>query len=87
MGKNGKNSYIYEKYLKKYDPSAPENIKKRKSERNARRKAWWATNWIGIVTMILTALTLLATIWFGLRSQTSQSEPDPPSVSSSLQIP
>ena len=87
MEQNDKNSYIYKKYLEKYDQDAPENIKKRKDERNARRKAWWAANWIGIVTMILTALTLLATIWFGIRSQAPQTETSPTTTSVEHEIP
>lgn len=48
---------------KKYCVPAKEKIKKLKRQK---RKDWWKNNWIGIVTLIITAITLIITILFEL---------------------
>ena len=49
----------YEKYCK----SA--TVRKNKLKKQIRIN-WWKSNWIGIVSLIATLLTLIATILFGL---------------------
>lgn len=63
-----KDSYAYQKYLRKYDKYAPENIEKRKKEKANRRKEWWKNNWGSVVGAIIGIVTLIITIWLGLCS-------------------
>lgn len=42
-------------------------VKKRHIQlKKQKRVEWWKNNWIGIVTLIATILTLIATVIFGL---------------------
>ena len=60
MKKNGQLSdYAYEKYIK------PANERHKKAKVNTIKK-WFANNWIALATLVLTFLTLVATILFGL---------------------
>lgn len=61
-----KNSYAYKKYVSRHDPRSPENIAKRKKERAAARRAWWAANWIALLG-ILIAIVALAFSAFSLK--------------------
>lgn len=63
--KDFEKSVAYEKYVK------PTLDREKKLKREARRK-WWRNNWIGVTTLIFTALTLIATIGFGLFQALSQ---------------
>lgn len=54
-----KKSEAYQKYCAQ--------TKKRYAElKKQNRINWWKNNWIGIVTLIATVLTLIATVLFGL---------------------
>lgn len=61
-----RDSYAYKKYVKRYDPDAPENVAKRKMERAAKRKEWWKNNWIALLSMLIAAIALVVSI-IGLR--------------------
>lgn len=54
-----KNSVAYQKYMKKYDKTAPENIKKEKEKRASKRKEWWKENWISFLSLIIAIFALL----------------------------
>lgn len=58
-----KSSVLYQKYLKKHDPQAPENIAKAKKEKSEKRRNWWAQNWIAFLSLILAALALIVAIF------------------------
>lgn len=49
-------------YLKKFDPKAPENVKKEKERRAEQRCKWWSENWIALTGIILAAISLLVGI-------------------------
>ena len=57
--KNFKETESYQKYCGRYQHRHKE-MKKRN------RIIWWKNNWIGIVTLIATILSLIATVLFGL---------------------
>lgn len=62
MDKAYKDSYAYKKYLRKYDKNAPENIEKRKRIKAKKRKDWWVSNWISVVSMIIAAMALVVSL-------------------------
>ena len=57
-----KSSPLYEKYLRKYDPKAPESKKKAKEERSRMRKLWWAQNWIAFFSLIVAVIALVVAL-------------------------
>ena len=60
MKKNAQLSdYAYEKYIK------PVNEQRKRAKADAIKK-WITNNWIALATLLLTLLTLVATIIFGL---------------------
>lgn len=48
-----RNSYAYQKYLKRYDENAPENIQARKEQKKQKRKKWWEDNWLAVISVII----------------------------------
>lgn len=63
------NSVLYQKYLRKYDPNAPENIAKAKREKSERRRAWWAQNWIAFTSMVFSIIAVTISLIALLISQ------------------
>lgn len=55
-----KNSDAYKKYVQPVHD-------KENHQKKVNRIYWWKTNWIGIATLIIAILTLIATIVFGLQ--------------------
>ena len=54
-----KNSPLYQKYLRKYDADAPENIAKRKQEKRDRARKWLSQNRIPLLSLIIAILALI----------------------------
>lgn len=63
-----RDSYMYKKYLRKYDKEAPENIAKSRAEKSGKLKEWWSKNWGAVVGAAIGIATLIVTIWFGLNA-------------------
>lgn len=63
MNKIDKNSIAYKKYLERYDPKSPENLKKSKLKRIERRKNWWSQNWISFLSLIIAILALIVAVF------------------------
>lgn len=63
------NSILYQKYLKKYDPDAPENKAKAKREKAERNRAWWAQNWIAFVSMTFSIIAVIISLIALIESQ------------------
>lgn len=57
--KEFKRTYAYRNYCLRAE-------KRRMQLKRQKRIDWWKNNWIGIVTLIVTILTLIATVLFGL---------------------
>ena len=49
----------YDRYVK------PVELREQNARKAARRE-WWRNNWLTVVTLIISCLTLLATVLFGL---------------------
>ena len=58
--KDFKQSVAYKKYITPL-------VKEEKAKKRATRISWWKNNWISIITLIVSVLSLIATIIFGLR--------------------
>ena len=54
-----KKTEAYQKYCARAE-------KRRIQLKKQKRVDWWKNNWIGIVTLVATILTLIATVVFGL---------------------
>lgn len=57
--KKFKKTEAYQKYCTQAE-------KRRRQLKKEKRIKWWKNNWIGVVTLIATILTLIATVLFGL---------------------
>lgn len=60
--KHGVSEYCYEKYLKKYDKCAPENIKKEKAKKAKTAKDWWSQNWIPLLSLLVATAALIVAL-------------------------
>lgn len=56
------NPNAYKKYLEKYDPNAPVNVKARKQKASDKRKKWWSENWIGLSGLIVAIIALAVSV-------------------------
>lgn len=57
----------YQKYLKKYDEKAPENINRAKKVSTQKRADWWKSHWIEFLALVIAAVTGIVTLWSELR--------------------
>jgi hypothetical protein len=62
MAKPPVSQKTYDKYLRKYDPQAPENVQKRKAEKVQRRKQWWSANWIALSSLAVSVMALIVAV-------------------------
>lgn len=58
--KDFKQSVAYKKYINPL-------IEEEKAKKRASRISWWKNNWISIITLVVSVLSLIATVIFGLR--------------------
>ena len=56
------NKKIYDKYLRKYDQNAPENIKKRRAEKAEKIKRWLKDHTFDIINSIIGLVALIVAI-------------------------
>lgn len=56
------NKKIYDKYLRKYDQNAPENIKMRKIERAEKIKRWLKDHTFDIINSVIGLVALIVAI-------------------------
>lgn len=61
------NQKTYDKYLRKYDPNDPKNIKAKKEMKVQQRKQWWSQNWIGFSGLVLAIISIAISIFALLR--------------------
>ena len=54
--------YVYDKYLKKYDPDWEPNRKARKQAQNEARRRWWGANWLAVIGAAAAVISAIATI-------------------------
>lgn len=57
-----RNPAAYKKYLEKYDPDAPANIKARKQKAIDKRKKWWSENWIALSGVVVALISLAVSV-------------------------
>ena len=57
-----KNSYAYQKYMKRYDENAPENIQARKEQKKQQFKKWWSDNWLAVISVIIALAALIIAV-------------------------
>lgn len=50
------------KYYEKYDPKAPQNVKKRRADRKRKIRSWLAQNWIALSSLIIAIAALIVAI-------------------------
>lgn len=58
----GVSEYCYNKYLKKYDKCAPENIKKEKEKTAKANQDWWSKNWIPLLSLLVAIAALVVSL-------------------------
>ena len=51
MSKSNKNSYAYQKYVKRV-------LDREKAEKKRRVKSWWCTNWIALASLLVSVIAL-----------------------------
>lgn len=52
----------YNKYLKKYDKCAPENIKKEKEKKAKSNQDWLSKNWIPLLSLLVAIAALIVSL-------------------------
>ena len=62
MSAKSSDSNVYKKYLEKYDPKSPKNIKAKKAAVAKKRKQWWANNWIGFSGLVVAVIALAVSV-------------------------
>ena len=58
----GVSEYCYNKYLKKYDKCAPENIKKEKEKKAKSNQDWLSKNWIPLLSLLVAIAALIVSL-------------------------
>lgn len=58
----GVSEYCYNKYLKKYDKCAPENIKKEKEKKAKSNQDWLSKNLIPLLSLLVAIAALIVSL-------------------------
>lgn len=60
--KSGVSESAYKKYLEKYDPESPVNVKLARQKKTKAWKDWWAKNWIAFTAMMISLIALIVAL-------------------------